>query len=143
MRVDGIVMLNWLAARIGHVTTDANEPLVFGQNVHQCVFAGGRFARRLLWRNRSAARISPDVITVVFRGTMTAKCGSHLDIRRPSALNNAGETMVAHGRGVSLIVGWAEPVENADTRTLGRKLSFIVASGSFSCGQLDKYVAHR
>jgi hypothetical protein len=113
MRVDGIVMLDWLAARIGHVRTDANEPLVFGQNVHQCVFAGGWFARRLLRRNRSAARISPDVITVVFRGTMAANRGSHLDIRRPAALNNAGDTMVAHGRGVSLIVGWKEPVENA------------------------------
>lgn len=36
-----------------------------------------------------------------------------LAIRRPVALNNPGETMVAHGRGVSLIAGWAEPVENA------------------------------
>ena len=33
MRVDGIVMPDWLAARTGHVSTDANEPLAFGQNV--------------------------------------------------------------------------------------------------------------
>jgi hypothetical protein len=129
MRVDGIVMLDWLAARIGHVGTDANEPLVFGQNVHQCVFAGGRFARRLLRRNRSAARISPDVITVVFRGTMAANRGNHLDIRRPAALNNAGETMVAHGRGVSLIVGWKEPVENAfGVAAAGRAADKVVSA---------------
>jgi hypothetical protein len=44
---------------------------------------------------------------------MSARRGADLGIRRPAALNNPGETMVAHGRGVSLLAGWGEPVENA------------------------------
>jgi hypothetical protein len=44
---------------------------------------------------------------------MSARRGTDLGIQRPAALNNPGETMVAHGRGVSLITGWTEPVENA------------------------------
>ena len=113
MRVDEIPLLDWLTARLGHVMTEDGRPLAFGQNVHQCVFAGGRLARRLLRRNRRSDQVSPDIVTIVFRGTVAARRGSHLDIRRPPALNNPGETMVAHGRGVSLITGWKEPVENA------------------------------
>ena len=113
MRVDGTPLLEWLATPLSHVGTEGGKPLSFGQNVHQCVFAGGRFARRLLRHNRNPDRVSPDVITVVFRGTIAANRGSRLDIRRPAALNNPGETLVAHGRGVSLITGWTEPVENA------------------------------
>jgi hypothetical protein len=44
---------------------------------------------------------------------MSVKRGTDLGIQRPVTLNNPGETMVAHGRGVSLMAGWAEPVENA------------------------------
>lgn len=113
MRVDGSPLLDWLATPLSHVGTDEDKPLSFGQNVHQCVFAGGRFARRLLRDNRNPDRVSPDLITIVFRGTIAANRGSRLDIRRPPALNNPGETLVAHGRGVSLITGWTEPVENA------------------------------
>jgi hypothetical protein len=113
MRVDGSPLLDWLATPLSHVGTDEDKPLSFGQNVHQCVFAGGRFARRLLRDNRNPDRVSPDLITIVFRGTIAANRGSRLDIRRPPALNNPGESLVAHGRGVSLITGWTEPVENA------------------------------
>jgi hypothetical protein len=113
IRVGEIGLLDWLAARLGHVTSDSGGPLIFGQNVHQCVFAGGRLARRLLSGNKSPDRVSPSIISIVFRGTVAANRGSRLDIRRPPALNNPGETLVAHGRGVSLIAGWADPVENA------------------------------
>lgn len=106
-------LLDWLSSRFDHVSTDGGTPLSFGQNVHQCVFAGGRLARRLLRYNRNPERVSPDLITMVFRGTIAANRGARLDIRRPAALNNPGETLVAHGRGVSLITGWTEPVENA------------------------------
>lgn len=113
MRVGDIPLLDWLSARIDHVGTEGEGPLAFGRNVHQCVFPGGRFARRVLRHNRNPERVSPDVITIVFRGTITPNRGSRLDIRRPAALNNPGNTVVAHGRGVSLITGWTEPVENA------------------------------
>jgi hypothetical protein len=113
MRVGDGPLMDWLSSRLDHVIAEMSEPLAFGRNVHQCVFAGGRLARRLLRGNRAAGSASPEVITIVFRSTIAAKRGSHLDVRRPPALNNPGETIVAHGRGVSLIVGWAEPVENA------------------------------
>lgn len=113
LRVGDTPLLGWLARRLDQVRTVEDKPLVFGQNQHQCVFAGDRLARRLLGRGRRAGMTSPDALTVVLRGTMTAKRGSDLGIRRPVALNNPGESMVAHGRGVSLIAGWTEPVENA------------------------------
>lgn len=113
LRVGDTPLLGWLTGRLGQVRPDEDGPLTFGQNLHQCVFAGGRLARELLRRNRKAGTISPGVITVVLRGTMSARRGTDLGIRRPAALNNPGETMVAHGRGVSLMAGWAEPVENA------------------------------
>jgi hypothetical protein len=113
LRVGETALLGWLAGRFGQVRTDEGQPLTFGQNLHQCVFAGGRLARGLLRRNRKAGTSSPDVVAVVFRGTMSVKRGTDLGIQRPVALNNPGETMVAHGRGVSLMAGWAEPVENA------------------------------
>jgi hypothetical protein len=111
--VGQVPLTDWLAQRLGQVRTETGEPLAFGQNVHQCVFAGGRLARRLLRQNRSLTRASPGVITIVFRGTMPASRRSTLDIRRPPTLNNPGQAMVAHGRGVSLIAGWTPPVENA------------------------------
>ena len=113
IRVGDVALLDWLSARLGGIVTEPSGPLAFGQNVHQCVFAGGRLARRLLRNNKAATPASPDVVGIVFRGTVAAKRGTDLDIRRPAALNNRGQTMVAHGRGVSLIAGWAEPVENA------------------------------
>jgi len=113
MHVGGSILLDWLAAQVSHVKTETSNPLTFGQNVHQCVFAGGKLARQLLKCNRNSEQISSGVVAIVFRGTVAAKNGSNLDIRRPPALNNPRETMVAHGRGVSLIIGWTEPVENA------------------------------
>jgi hypothetical protein len=113
MRVGDSPVMDWLSSRLGHVIAEMSEPLEFGRNVHQCVFAGGRLARRLLRANRASESASSEVIKIVFRSTIAARRRSRLDVRRPPALNNPGETMVAHGRGVSLIVGWAEPVENA------------------------------
>ena len=83
LRVGDTALLGWLAGRLGQVRTDEDQPLAFGQNQHQCVFAGGRLARQLLRHNRRAGTISPDVLTVVLRGTMSAKRGSDLGIQRP------------------------------------------------------------
>jgi hypothetical protein len=113
MRVGPVALLDWLAARLDQVTTESGQRLTYGQNVHQCVFAGGKLARRLVRQNKNGAKASPGVITLVFRGAMPANRGSNLDIRRPPSLNSPGRTVVAHGRGVSLIVGWTIPVENA------------------------------
>jgi len=105
----------------GHSPTDsphdrsptAPRGLAFGRNVHQSVFPGRALARRLLADHLAAEVIGPDVVTIVLRGTLDGKAGAGLGIRRPQLLNNPGQTMVAHGRGVSLVVGWTPAVENA------------------------------
>lgn len=109
LRVGDTPLLDWIGSRLA----TGDTPLAFGRNVHQCVFMGGRVARRILRGNRRSRTASPEVVTVVFRGTIAAKRGTGLDIRRPATLNNPGQTLVAHGRGVSLVIGWTEAVENA------------------------------
>jgi hypothetical protein len=79
--------------------------LAFGRNVHQCVFPGGDVlagirAGEPFWRmiNRVAAPEEPRSPVAVFR---------------PPELNYQSVTAVGHGRGVSVIAGFAEAVENA------------------------------
>ena len=102
--IEGMPLLDWLRAQIradGHALP---ESLSFGQNVHQCVFPGGKLlggirAGESFWRiiNRVAAPIEPAVQIATFR---------------PPELNYAGITAVGHGRGVSVMAGFSEEVEN-------------------------------
>ncbi|MGC0380353.1 hypothetical protein RKD33_000570 [Streptomyces sp. SAI-129] len=116
-RVEGVPLTEWLVGRLrayGVPDRPADgPPLAFGQNVHQSVFPGAALARRLLAEHVPGDAVGQDVVTIVLRGTLDSGTGATLGIRRPETLNNAGQTMVAHGRGVSLIVGYAPPVENA------------------------------
>ncbi|MFF0587248.1 hypothetical protein ACFYWD_14875 [Streptomyces sp. NPDC003781] len=116
-RVDGVPLTEWLDGRLrarGIPDRPAGRPpLAFGRNVHQSVFPGAALARRLLAEHVPGDAVGQDVLAIVLRGTLDSGTGATLGIRRPETLNNAGQTMVAHGRGVSLIVGYAPPVENA------------------------------
>lgn len=116
-RVGGVPLTEWLDGRLraNGVTErpDGRPPLEFGRNVHQSVFPGETLARGLLAEHVLGDAVGQDVVTMVLRGTLDSDTGATLGIRRPETLNNAGQTMVAHGRGVSLIVGYAPPVENA------------------------------
>lgn len=116
-RVEGVPLTEWLDGRLrayGIPDRPADgPPLAFGRNVHQSVFPGTALARRLLAEHVPGDAVGQDVVTIVLRGTLDSGTGATLGIRRPETLNNAGQTMVAHGRGVSLIVGYAPPVENA------------------------------
>lgn len=110
LTVAGRPLLAWLADRLGV------PGLRFGRNVHQCVFPGGRLREELLRAAAAAGpgdHLPPAATTIVYRGTISADRGSQLGVRTPRALNNPGETLVAHGRGVSLIAGWTEQAENA------------------------------
>ncbi|MEU5142157.1 hypothetical protein [Streptomyces sp. NPDC021139] len=117
IRVEGVPLTEWLDGRLrayGIPDRPADgPPLEFGRNVHQSVFPGAALARRLLAEHVPGDAVGQDVVTIVLRGTLDSGTGATLGIRRPETLNNAGQTMVAHGRGVSLIVGYAPPVENA------------------------------
>ncbi|WP_247700706.1 hypothetical protein [Streptomyces sp. RM72] len=116
-RVEGVPLTEWLDGRLrayGIPDRPADgPPLEFGRNVHQSVFPGAALARRLLAEHVPGDAVGQEVVTIVLRGTLDSGTGATLGIRRPETLNNAGQTMVAHGRGVSLIVGYAPPVENA------------------------------
>jgi hypothetical protein len=107
------LLLDWLAKRLAERDLSALGDLTFGRNVHQSVFPGRELARRLLADHTATDAVGPDVVTIVLRGTLDGKAGAGLGIRRPQTLNNPGQTMVAHGRGVSLIAGWTPGVENA------------------------------
>jgi hypothetical protein len=102
--VDGKRLLDWLRAEAETAGLVLPADLKFGQNVHQCVFPGGRLlegirAREPFWRiiNRVAAPIEP-------AGQVVSS--------RPPELNYPGITAVGHGRGVSVIAGFSAEVEN-------------------------------
>lgn len=105
LRVDDRLVLDIVQERLG-----LDRPLRFGRNVHQCIFAGGRLLEEIFADPRPNA---PTVATVVLRGNRGADRGGPLGIIAPTALNNPGETVVAHGRGVSLFGGFAPAAENA------------------------------
>lgn len=104
LTVAGRPVLPWLAGEF-----PLPAPVEFGGNVHQCVFAGGTLGDHLL---ATMLEPAPAVTTIVYRNTVSPDRGSQLGIRAPAALNNPGESLVAHGRGVSLAVGWSRPVQN-------------------------------
>jgi hypothetical protein len=104
LSADGEGLLDWLRTEATAAGLTLPEELKFGPNVHQCVFPGGRLladirARQSFWRiiNRVAAPVEPTGQVVSFR---------------PPELNYPGITAVGHGRGVSVMAGFSEPVEN-------------------------------
>ena len=104
LSVDGKPLLDWLRAEATAAGLTLPKDLNFGQNVHQCVFPGGALlddirARDSFWRiiNRVAAPVEPTAQVVSFR---------------PAELNYPGIAAVGHGRGVSVIAGFSEHVEN-------------------------------
>lgn len=113
LRVGETSLLTWLMTRLCAKGIAVSDDLSFGRNVHQSVFPGAALAERLLADNVGPDGVSPDVVTIVLRGTLDSNQGAPLGVRRPEILNNPRQTLVAHGRGVSLIAGWAEPVENS------------------------------
>ena len=105
MSVDDTACLDWLRGKARDAGLALPADLKFGQNVHQCVFPGGTLldgmrAGEPFWRiiNRVAAPIEPPFQGVSFK---------------PPELNYPGITTVGHGRGVSVIAGYAEAVENS------------------------------
>ena len=111
IRIDKQSLTAWLGERLHAEGIIAPGNPKFGRNVHQCVFAGGELANSLLARTPDQGML-PEIIKIVLRGTLDGNRGSPLGIKRPEVLNNPQQTLVAHGRGVSLIVGWTEAVEN-------------------------------
>lgn len=109
MTVDGEPILDWVG---GRVDPGGEVRLRFGRDVHQAVFPGGGLLREAL-SARHARQAPRAVAELVYRGTIRAGDDTELSVRTPAVLNNPGVTVVAHGRGVSVIGGWDPAAENA------------------------------
>jgi hypothetical protein len=100
LTVAGTPVLRWLAGRL---LPDADEPLEFGLDVHQIVYPGAALHDEILRDDVDRA-----LSNLVYRGTVA---GTGL-LHKPAALNYGNSAFAAHGRGVSVLGGWGEPVEN-------------------------------
>ncbi|MGH3681808.1 MAG: hypothetical protein ACRDT2_16365 [Natronosporangium sp.] len=107
LTVAGRPVLTWLVDELGSAV-----PIEFGGLVHQCVFAGGALGDELL-ATTTAGGPAPAVAAIVLRVSGSPDRASQLGICAPPALNNPGETLLAHTLGVSLAVGWSRQVQNA------------------------------
>lgn len=105
LTLEGEPILEWLTRRL-----DLPSRLRFGRDVHQMVAPGGALLDEALAVS-APDRVPAVVADLVYRGTL--RSGSGLTVRTPQVLNNPGHTLVAHSRGVSVVAGWDEPVENA------------------------------
>jgi len=99
LTVAGTPVLRWLADQL---LPDA-EQLTFGLDVHQIVYPGERLHDEILRDG-----VDRGLSNLVYRGTVA---GTGL-LHKPAALNHGTSAFAAHGRGVSVLGGWAEPVEN-------------------------------
>jgi hypothetical protein len=104
LRLDGKTIIEWLREQADANGLPLPGALALGANVHQCVFPGGELLADIrggasYWRliYRVAAPREPDEQAGTFQ---------------PPELNYSGYVAVGHGRGVSVISGFARPVEN-------------------------------
>lgn len=105
LRVDGKTVTEWLRDEAGKQRAGPLDGLTLGRNVHQCVFPGGALLKSILqgdtyWRliYRISAPYEPEQHTGTFR--------------QPQELNYPEYVAVGHGRGVSVISGFARSWEN-------------------------------
>jgi hypothetical protein len=104
LRLDGKTMIEWLRGQADASGLPLPDALALGANVHQCVFPGGA----LLAAIRGGATYWRLVYRVAAPREPTEQAGTF----RPPELNYSGYVSVGHGRGVSVISGFARPVEN-------------------------------
>ena len=103
LRLDGKPMIEWLREQADASGLALPDSLALGANVHQCVFPGGELL--------AAIRGGATYWRLVYRVAAPA-CGRAGGDFRPPELNYSGYVAVGHGRGVSVISGFARPVEN-------------------------------
>lgn len=105
LTLEGDPLLNWVNRRL-----DGSAQLRFGRDVHQMVCLGGSLLDAALEVGDSGG-VPPLVADLIYRGTLRSARG--LVVRTPRVLNHPGHRAVAHSRGVSVVAGWGEAVENA------------------------------
>jgi hypothetical protein len=110
LTVRGLPLLDWLRERIDASGSRVGPDLAFGRDVHQMVFPGGSLLDQIMHADEPTVDgVRSSVIQMVYRGTVSGQ----FKVRVPAFLNSPGNTVVAHGRGVSVLAGWAPHVENS------------------------------
>jgi hypothetical protein len=106
LRLHGKPILDALVDSVEPENCRRLGPLRFGGDVHQCVFPGGDLL--------AAIRAGKSYWPIVYRVEEPLPPGraEQTGIFRPALLNYQDATVVGHGRGVSVLAGWGEPVEN-------------------------------
>jgi hypothetical protein len=104
LRLDGKTMIEWLRGQAEASGLPLPDSLALGANVHQCVFPGGALL--------AAIRGGATYWRLVYRVAAPREPAEQAGTFRPPELNYSGYVAVGHGRGVSVISGFARPVEN-------------------------------
>jgi hypothetical protein len=104
LRVDGKPLIDWLRAQAGESGLALPPGLSFGPNVHQCVFPGGALL--------SAIRGGETYWRLIYRVPAPREPANQPGLFQPADLNYPGGVAVGHGRGVSVIGGFARFAEN-------------------------------
>ncbi len=104
LRVGGQQILDWLRAKAEEMGRLLPADLDFSRNVHQCVFPGGALLKGI--------RAGEPFWRMVYRVTAPVEPKEGIGTFQPGDLNYPGVTAVGHGRGVSVVAGFAEQVEN-------------------------------
>jgi len=104
VRLDGKTMIEWLREQADASGRPLPDSLTLGANVHQCVFPGGEVL--------AAIRGGASYWRLVYRVAAPREPAEQAGTFWPPELNYAGYVAVGHGRGVSVISGFARPVEN-------------------------------
>ena len=111
LTIDDQPVMEWLAEVVDPAGRAGVGQLAFGRDVHQCVFPGGRLRAEIIadaQRSDGSGRAAAEII---YRGTLNFAAGRAV-IYKPEPLNVTGHTVTCHGRGVSVVAGWSEAVEN-------------------------------
>jgi hypothetical protein len=125
LTLNGVPILKWVRGRLDPEGQWGRESLEFGRDVHQMIFPGGQLLGEVLAGDLADPnQLAPVVSHMIYRGTVEAVVNR--GIRTPEVLNNSNQTVVAHGRGVSVIAGWGRHVENCFALTT---VSLISALG--------------
>jgi hypothetical protein len=104
LRVDGTGVTGWLRGQADAAGLKLPGEICLGPHVHQCVFPGGTLL--------DSIRGGESYWRLIYRIAAPLEPAEQAGIFQPPELNYRGYVAVGHGRGVSVISGFAEPVEN-------------------------------
>jgi hypothetical protein len=109
LRINETSIIDWLRAQAENSGLALSPGLSLGPNVHQCVFPGGALLE--------AIRDGQTYWRLIYRAPAPSEPPEQPQLFKPADLNYRGGIEVGHGRGVSVIAGFAGFAENTYTLT--------------------------